>query len=164
MARSTTQSVWRSGGGDQTRTTTAGSMDMTATFYIANVAASGNVTANSSLANSTVILPAGAVVTDIAITTASTSGNMSLGFTPLSNIGPGQTVSLGTAVPTGFLSNAAVNARVNVTVAGTGAGTYVGNVANATNVVIVTSTATTGSGSVAGYIKYFVSDDGQQQA
>jgi len=41
MALSTTQSIWRSGGGDNTRTAYCGSGLMAAQFYIANAAASG---------------------------------------------------------------------------------------------------------------------------
>lgn len=163
MARSTTVSVWRSNGGDQTRTTTAGSMGMYATFYIANIAASGNVTPNSSLANSAVILPANAVVTGVAITSTGT-GRIDLGFTPLSNIGPGQTPSAGTAVPQGFIANTTTASRAIFAVGTSGAGASIGNVANATNVVVVTSVANgTASGSVSGYIQYFVSDNGAQE-
>lgn len=163
MARSTTVSVWRSNGGDQTRTTTAGSMGMYATFYIANIAASGNVTANSSLSNSKVILPAGAVVTSVAITSTGT-GRIDLGFSPLSGIGPGQTTTVGTNVPQGFIANTTTATRAAFGVGASGAGASIGNVANATNVVVVTSVANgTASGSVSGYIHYFVSDDGSQE-
>jgi len=65
MATATTSSVWRSTGGDQTRTAAAGSMVMKQPFYIANLAATSNVVVSSTLANSAVILPAGAVVTDV---------------------------------------------------------------------------------------------------
>ena len=44
MAIATTQAVWRSGGGDQTRTAACGSMVMATPFYIANAAATANVT------------------------------------------------------------------------------------------------------------------------
>ena len=44
MTLATTSSIWRSTGGDQTRTATAGSMVMTAPFYISNLAATTNVT------------------------------------------------------------------------------------------------------------------------
>jgi len=162
MARSTTVSVWRSNGGDQTRTTTAGSMNMHAPFYIANVAATGNVTATSSLANSTIVLPANAVVTSVTLNTTAT-GKIDLGFTPLSAIGPGQTTTLGTPVPTALLSGASTAARAVFSVAAANAGASVGNVANATNVVVITSAANgSASGNVSGYISYFVYDNGQQ--
>ena len=48
MAVSTTQSIWRSGGGDQTRTAYCGTGVMAATFYISDVsAASANVKVSS---------------------------------------------------------------------------------------------------------------------
>ena len=163
MARSTTLAVWRSNGGDQTRTTTAGSMLMTVPFYIANVAASANVVVSSSLPNAAVVLPANAVVTNVTVTATGT-GKIDLGFTPLSNIGPGQTTTTGTAVPTGLLVNASSAARAAFAVGGANTGTSLGNVANATNVVVITSAANgSASGTASGYISYFVSDNGQQQ-
>ena len=155
MTLATTSSIWRSTGGDQTRTATAGSMVMSAPFYIANLAATTNVTASTS-SNAAVILPAGAVVLSVAVTETGT-GTIDLGFTPLSGVGPGQTTTLGTPVPQGFLANASTAARVNVAVGGTGGGASLGNVANATNLVVVTSTANTGaSGNASGIITYFV--------
>ena len=162
MARSTTVSVWRSNGGDQTRTTTAGSMQMTVPFYIANVAATANVVVSSSLPNAAVILPANAVVTGVSIFSLGT-GKIDLGFTPLSGIGPGQTTTTGTAVPTGLLSNASSAAKATFVCGSANTGTSMGTVANATNVVVITSAANgSASGTAAGYITYFVSDNGQQ--
>ena len=63
MAVSTTQSIWRSGGGDQTRTAYCGSGGLYAQFYIANSSASTANVAVSSTSNAAVILPAGAIVT-----------------------------------------------------------------------------------------------------
>ena len=64
MATSTTVSVWRSNGGDQTRTSYAGSMLMAASFYIADasVATATNVKTSSAASAPNLILPAGAVV------------------------------------------------------------------------------------------------------
>ena len=82
MAVSTTQSIWRSGGGDQTRTAYAGSGSMVAQFYIANAAATANVVNVSGSSGVPVILPAGAIVTSVAIT--STGANtIDMGFTPI---------------------------------------------------------------------------------
>ena len=110
MALATTSSIWRSTGGDQTRTAAAGSMNMHIPFYIANVAVTGNVAVSSSAANTAVILPAGAVVTAVAITSGAT-GSVDLGFTPLIGVGPGQNTTLGTKVPQGFLANATTTNR-----------------------------------------------------
>jgi hypothetical protein len=156
MTNATTSAVWRSTGGDQTRTASAGSMQMSLPFYIANIAATANITASSS-SNSAVILPANAVVTSVSITKGST-GSIDLGFTPLIGVGPGQTTTLGTKVPQGFLANATSTSRVNVQIGGTGGGASLGNVANATNLTVVVSTANTGAaGNVSGILTYFVS-------
>ena len=158
MATATTSSVWRSTGGDQTRTAQAGSMGMYTPFYIANAAASANVTNVSG--GEALVLPANAVVSSVSITTAGTSGTINMGFTPLSGVGPGQTTTLGTNVPTAFLANAAVSRGVVSIAAATG-GASLGNVANSTNLVVVTSASnTTGLGTVTGLIHYFVYDTG----
>jgi len=139
MTLATTSAVWRSTGGDQTRTATAGSMVMAAPFYIANTAATANVLNVSG--GSALILPANAVVTEVIISSGG-GGNATanVGFTPLIGVGPGQTTTLGTNVPTGFVSAGNVSARTVFTVGGTGGGASLGNVANATNLVVVTNT------------------------
>lgn len=169
MARSTTLAVWRSYGGDQTRTATPGSMAMHVPFYIANAAVSGNVTTVAPTASlpypPNVVLPANAVVTAVTIT-ATGSGNIDMGFTPLNNVGPGQKTTLGTPVATAFLSGASVASAgtIGVNALASGGGTYIGNVANATNVVVITSepNGSNVAGSVSGYINYFVLDNGTQ--
>ena len=62
MALSTTQSIWRSGGGDQTRTAYCGSGVMAANFYVADasVATATNVTVSSATGAPDLILPEGA--------------------------------------------------------------------------------------------------------
>ena len=160
MAIATTSAVWRSTGGDQTRTAAAGSMVMVTPFYIANAAATANVTNISG--GQAVVLPAGAVVTNVII--SSTGANtIDMGFTPLVGVGPGQTTTLGTNVRTAFLSAGSIASRANLTLGSSGAGAYLGNVANATNLVVVVSTANTGTtGAVSGIINYFVADTGAQ--
>jgi len=166
MATSTTASVWRSTGGDQTRTAEAGSMVMAVPFYIANTAATSNVL---NVVNGTaLILPAGAVVTEVIVSSGG-GGNATsnIGFTPIIGVGPGQTTTLGTNVPTGLVSAGNVSARTVFTVGGTGGGASLGNVANATNLVVVTNTqGATGAiaGVVSGRIIYHVADAGQQSA
>jgi hypothetical protein len=162
MALATTSAVWRSTGGDQTRTAEAGSMVMAVPFYIANTAATANVT--NVVGGNALILPAGAVVTEVIISSGG-GGNATsnIGFTPIIGVGPGQTTTLGTNVPTGFVSAGNVSARTVFTVANGGAS--LGNVANATNLVVVTNTqGATGAiaGVVSGRIVYFVADAGQQ--
>ena len=167
MALATTSSVWRSTGGDQTRTAAAGSMVMVTPFYIANSSASSANVAVSSSDSSAVILPAGAVVTNVIISTGSTGANSAanVGFTPLIGVGPGQTTTLGTNVPAAFLSAANVVSRTNITVGGTGGGASLGNVANATNLVVVTSAigaAGAVGGPVTGSIQYYVANAGAE--
>ena len=158
MTTSTTSAVWRSTGGDSTRTAQAGSMGMYTPFYIANAAATANVTNISG--GEALVLPANAVVISVTVSTAGTSGTINMGFTPLSGVGAGQIPTLGTNVPTGLLSNAAVSRGVVSVGAATG-GASLGNVANTTNLVVVTSASnTSGVGSVTGLIHYFVYDTG----
>ena len=170
MAISTTQSVWRSGGGDQTRTAYAGSMDMVAQFYIANTSSTtANVVISSASGAPALILPANAVVLTVNITNPSTGANSTcnVGFTPLISVGPGQTTTLGTNVPNAFVNNANVTTRQAIQIGGTGGGASLGNVANATNLIVVTSaigTAGAVGGPVTGSIRYYIADSGQQTA
>ena len=160
MALATTSSIWRSTGGDSTRTAFAGTMQMAAPFYIANVAAAGNVVVSSASGAPALILPANAVVTDVIITNA-LGGNATanIGFTPLIGVGPGQTTTLGSNVPAGLVSGANVSARVTISPGLTGQGTSLGNVCNATNLVVVTTAAGgANAGAVTGIIQYFVVD------
>ncbi len=149
MAVSTTQSIWRSGGGDQTRAAYCGSGVMAATFYIPAAGTAGNVQA-SSTDTSTVVLPAGAVVTQVIINDLGT-GTIDLGYTGSSN---------------GLLNDAAVTAIASVAPGGTGAGSTMGTILNATSNVTVTNAVggTAGTGTVGGVILYYVTDpyNGQQ--
>lgn len=160
MATATTSAVWRSTGGDQTRTAVAGSTVLSTPFYIANAAATANVTNVSG--GQAVVLPAGAVVTNVII--SSTGANtVDIGFTPLVGVGPGQTTTLGTNVRTAFLSGGSIASRANLTLGSSGAGAYLGNVANATNLVVVTAQGNaSASGTASGLIQYVVYDTGVQ--
>ena len=162
MATATTSSVWRSTGGDQTRTAEAGSMVMAVPFFIANLANTANVLNVSG--GTALTLPAGAVVTEVVISSVGT-GRADIGFTPLIGVGPGQTTTLGTNVPQGFVANLTMASRVAIVTGATGGGASLGNVANATNLVVVTSAANgTSSGTVSGRILYHVADAGQENA
>ena len=167
MALATTSAIWRSTGGDQTRTAYAGSMDMVAQFYVANTSSTTANVVVSSTNSAAVILPANAVVLTVNITNPSTGANSTcnVGFTPLISVGPGQTTTLGTNIPNAFVNNANVTTRQAIQIGGTGGGTQLGNVANATNLVVVTSaigTAGAVGGPVTGSIRYYVADNGQQ--
>jgi hypothetical protein len=167
MALATTSALWRSTGGDTTRTAYSGSMVMAAQFYIANTAATSNVVVSSATGAPALILPAGAVVTEVIISTGA-GGNSAanIGFTPIvGTTGPGQSPTLGTNVPNAFVSAGNVAARTVFTVANGGAS--LGNVANSTNLVVVTSaqgSAGANAGAVTGDIIYYIADTlaGQQ--
>lgn len=147
MALSTTQSIWRSGGGDTTRTAYCGSGEMIAQFYIADASASGNVKVSSVAGAPNLILPAGSVVTAVLINDAG-SGSIDIGTTGYTS---------GTATPAAIANNLSVASLGSVTTGLTFAAT--------TELAYVTSASdTAGSGTVGGYIRYFVVDPlaGQQ--
>ena len=85
MAIATTQAVWRSGGGDQTRTAYCGSGLMAAQFYIDGSTAAGtSVKVSSASGAPAVVLPAGAIIFEIylyqsgATFTSGTSGTFTI--------------------------------------------------------------------------------------
>jgi hypothetical protein len=155
MAVSTTQSIWRSGGGDQTRAAYCGSGVMAATFYVADASVSGNVVVSSASGAPALLLPAGAVVTQIIVNDATTAGTIDMGFTPVG----------GSASPEALLNNAGGSVG-SFSLGDTGAGTSIGSVLSATvNVNITTrDNSTTATGTVGGTILYYVADPyaGQQ--
>lgn len=149
MALSTTQSIWRSGGGDTTRTAYCGSGMMAAQFYIADGSASGNVKVSSATGAANLILPAGAVVTSVIVTDAG-SGTIDLGTT-------GYTSGTATAdaIANGLTASAVGTTNVGSVVSGTAT----------TELAYVTSRSDTGGGgTIGGYLLYFVVDPtaGQQ--
>ena len=147
MALSTTQSIWRSGGGDNTRTAYCGSGVMAAAFYIADASAAGNVKVSSASGAPNLILPAGAVVLSVVINDAG-SGSIDLGTTGYTS---------GTATPAAIANNLSV-ASAGVVTSGL-------TLTASTEMAYVTSRDdTSGTGTVGGYITYFVADPlvGQQ--
>lgn len=149
MAVSTTQSIWRSGGGDQTRTSYCGSGVMAAGFYIANaaVASSTNVAVDSTLLTTYVILPAGAVVTSLLINDAGT-GSIDLGTT---------SVVSGNATVASIANNITVSAAGVIT-----SGLTLAPISELSYLTVKIDTS--GAGTVGGYLTYFVADPlfGQQ--
>ena len=157
MALSTTQSIWRSGGGDTTRTAYCGSGMMAAQFYIADVAAAGATNVQVSSTNTKpVILPAGAVVTEIQFTVDGATGESDIGFT---------LYNTGTNTPAG-LANDATNARGVVNLNAATAGASLGVAMSLTEMVYITARAggSAGTGSMTGTLIYYVTDPlaGQQ--
>jgi hypothetical protein len=149
MAVSTTQSIWRSGGGDQTRTAYCGSGVMAAQFYIADasVATATNVAVSSTAGAPALILPAGAVVLSVVINDAG-SGSVDIGTRGYTS---------------GTVTGAAIANNLSVASAGVVTSGLTLTAIAALSYVTVTID-TSGSGTVGGYITYFVADPtvGQQ--
>lgn len=160
MAISTTQSIWRSGGGDQTRTAYCGTGLMVAQFYIADAgpASTTNVKVSSATGANNLILPAGAVVTGITIHTAATaSGTFDLGWVTQDG-SPSDT--------NGLLSGASA-ATGNYVYGSSNTGDDFGLIMDADELVTITVTdGTSGAGALTGFITYYVTDPtvGQQNA
>jgi hypothetical protein len=148
MALSTTQSIWRSGGGDQTRTAYCGSGLMAAQFYIANAAATGATVKVSDAAGAAdLVLPSGATIVSVAINNAGT-GTIDLGTTGYTSGTTAGTLALA-------LSTAAGTTSIGSVVTGT---------ATTSMAYVTSSDNTSGAGTVGGYLIYFVVDPlvGQQ--
>ena len=156
MAVSTTQSIWRSGGGDTTRTAYCGTGVMAATFYIADVSLSSRNVAASPTNSAAVILPAGAVVMSITITVDNATGTIDMGHTLYTS---------GTSV-TDSLANELTDTIHQITPGAATSGTSLGTVISSTEMIYITAGvgATAGTGNVSGVIEYFVTDPyaGQQ--
>lgn len=151
MAVSTTQSIWRSGGGDQTRTAYCGSGLMAAQFYIADAspATAGTNVTISSTSTQPLILPAGAVIVSISVNDAG-AGTCDIGATGYTS---------GTADNNFFASALDVSA-----VGTTSIGSVVTGAALTEMSYVTVTDNTSASGTVAGIITYFVTDPylGQQ--
>ena len=156
MALSTTQSIWRSGGGDQTRIAYCGTGVMAAQFFIPSVAVASATNVQISSADTTpVILPAGAVVTEILFTVDNGTGESDIGFT---------LYNTGTNTPAGLADNA-TNTRNAINLNTTG-GTSLAIPMSLTERVYITARAggSAGTGSMTGTLMYYVTDPmvGQQ--
>ena len=149
MALSTTQSIWRSGGGDTTRTAYCGSGVMAAQFYIADasVATATNVKVSSASGAANLILPAGAVVLSVVINDAG-AGSVDLGTRGYTS---------------GTVTGAAIGNGVDVSALGTVTAGLTNTAISEMSYVTVTID-TLGAGTVGGYVTYFVVDPlaGQQ--
>lgn len=147
MAYATNLAVMRSSGGDQTKTAYPGSIPMVAPFYIADasVATATNVTTSSAAGAPALILPAGAVVTQVAI-----------------NDGGTGSVDIGTrGYTSGTVVGAAIANGLTVTVGTTDIGSVVTGTAIAAMSYVTVTIDTSGAGTVGGYITYFVPSNGQ---
>ena len=163
MATSTTQAIWRSGGGDTTKTAYAGSMLMVADFYFDPTAAAGNKVQKSSSDTTNVILPIGAVITEIQANAAGTGGTnptFDMGFTLYTS---------GTASNGALLNeaDADVGKQVFTWATATVPGASLGAVMSSSEMVYITGSvgdsAATG-GSVSGKLIYYVPTNGAYTA
>ena len=157
---STTTSVWRSGGGDATKTSYAGSMLMVADFYIDPTDADTTAVQKSSTDTSAVILPIGAVVVEIQANAAGTGGT-----TPTFDMGWIGYTDTSATDPNGLLAAADAAGGKTVFNWSTGtAGDDLGVVMSSTQMVKITGGATTGDaatgGTITGRIIYYVPTDG----
>ena len=165
MALSTTQSIWRSGGGDQTRTAYCGSGVMVAEFYVDPAAADTAIAKVSSATGAAeLILPAGAVVLEIQANAAGTGGSTPtfdmgwIGYSDATQSDPNGLISLGDADAGKQVFN----------FASATAGDDFGLVMQANQMVKITGGGTTGDkatgGTITGKIIYYVTDPllGQQ--
>jgi hypothetical protein len=160
MATSTTQAVWRSLGGDQTKTAYAGSMLMAADFYFSATAAANTAVQRSSTDSRSVILPAGAVVLEVYALGAGTGGSsptFDMGFTTYTS----GTTNADALVQEGDAGNPDLKQVINWA-SGT-AGTSLGAVMSATEMVKITgsvgASAATG-GNISGRVVYYVPTNG----
>ncbi len=151
MALSTTQSIWRSGGGDNTRTSYCGTGVMTAQWYVANIATqTGNVLNQAN--GQAVILPAGAVVLAVTTTVASTTaGTLDFGFT---------LYTTGTATPAGLVNEQPTTRTATTLATATLPGASLGVPMSTSELVYLTAAtgASAGTGPCSGSITYYVAD------
>ncbi len=164
MAVSTTQSIWRSGGGDTTRTAYCGTGLMVAQFYFDPTAADTTAVQISSTNTAPVILPAGAVVVQVNINAAGTGGT-----TPTFDMGWIGYSDTSASDPNGLIAAGDADAGKQVFDWSTAtAGDDMGVIMSATQMVKITAGATTGDaptgGTASGQILYYVTDPflGQQ--
>ena len=164
MAVSTTQAIWRSAGGDQTRTAYCGTGLMVAQFYISGASANSVAVQVSSADSSPVILPAGAVVVQINALCAATGGT-----TPTFDMGWIGYTDTSASDDNGLVAAAvATTGKLVINFASATAGDDLNTIISATQMVTITGGGTTGDaptgGSISGQILYYVTDPylGQQ--
>ena len=164
MANTTFVSNVRSNGGDNTRTTYAGTMQMSAQFYFVPTAAQGTDVQVSATDTRKVVLPKNAIITGIQYNPDATGGTnptIDMGFTDFD--GGTDFVDVD-----GLLNEADADAGGVVTIWGgdTYAGAALGDIGNPSTELIKIvggqgSSAATG-GTITGIIQYFVKDDGKE--
>ena len=147
MALSTTQSIWRSGGGDQSRAAYCGSGMMAAQFYVPDTNAAGDDVQASATITAPVVLPAGAVVLSVVVA---------------GDGGAAETFDMGFGLTNdAFVNGGAADAADTIGVGAATAGTSQGVALTANSAVTAGGTLTA---AITGWITYFVQDPlaGQQ--
>lgn len=162
MPTSTTQAIWRSGGGDTTKTAYAGSMLMVADFYFSATAAANSLVAKSSADSNPVILPVGAVIVEIQANGAGTGGS-----SPTFDMGH-RLYTAGTNSAASLINEGDADAGKQVfNWASATAGASMGAAMSASEMVYITgsvgASAATG-GNVSGRITYYVPTNGSYTA
>lgn len=156
---STTQAVWRSLGGDQSKTAYAGSMLMVADFYFSVIGAANTLVQRSSTDTRSVVLPVGAVVTDIDVNVTSAGGT-----SPTFDMGH-RLYNSGTNSPGSLINEGVATTGKQAINWGTATvpGASLGAAMSATQMVYITGSVGTSaatSGTVAGRLYYYVPTDG----
>lgn len=154
MAVSTTQSIWRSGGGDTTRTAYCGSGLMVATGYVADASVATPADILVSPNGPPLILPENAIITIFStVSLSGTAGAVDIGITLLST---------GTNTPNYIISNFTIN-NPNTAALGQGSINYA-PIPSLAKLTVVDSSS--GAGSFTVFFQYFVRDVllGQQSA
>ena len=162
MPTSTTQAIWRSGGGDTTKTAYAGSMLMVADFYFSATATANSLVAKSSTDSNPVILPVGAEIVEIQANAAGTGGS-----TPTFDMGH-RLYTTGTNSAGSLINEGDADAGKQVfNWASATAGASMGEIMSAAEMVYITgsvgASAATG-GNVSGRILYYVPTNGSYTA
>lgn len=154
MAISTTQAIWRSGGGDQTRQSYCGSGIMAAQFFIPDTNAAGDNVQVSATNDAPVILPANTVILSvIGLGDGAAAETFDMGYNFVDGSGSSNDA---------FVNNGVADAKTTIVPGGATAGTSLG-VANSGGNGYLTAGGTLTAG-VTGWLTYFVQDPlaGQQ--
>lgn len=156
---STTQAVWRSLGGDQSKTAYAGSMLMVADFYFSVAAAANSLAQRSATDTRPVVLPVGAVVVDVDVNVGTVTGGTSPTFDIGHRLYNSGTNSTGSLVNEGVASAAKLNFNWSNALAGASLGVAM----SATQMVYLTASqgaSAASSGTATGRVYYYVPTDG----
>ena len=161
MATSTTQSAWRSFGGDTTKTAYAGDMLMVAEFYIPFSQVTANTAVQISSTNTNpVILPAGAEVAFFDLKSTITGGT-----TPQLNLGL-RVNSTGVNTATALSATLAAGTTQQANIGTAGVGANVGSALSTTSLMTLTGafTGTPAAGAIVGHLYYYVPNGGAATA